>query len=595
MPTPEELMAAFRGSGEPDADPMRSFGETGEEDSPPARPKAPPDSPERMRRRYLERSIEAQTPVLGAVSDLWASTVPEDVPGVADARARTDERISRFWDQATQSDARLGGRDTLDPIVGTDDRAGAPLARLYQMAPVYRTDDAEREELEERASRAVSQAPELSSVGDVAGMAAYAMTPNAPTALGRIGMGAVTGAGVAAAHAPAESALEETVISGLTGGGLSGAAELVNPQGLQGVAGRAGQRMSARADAAQRTADQARLEASGVWGGGAMRAADELPGGRERLAADLRRYGIGERGPGQAGFEASAPPRGLTIPRMDRALDDAATLGRASGSSMGNIAQQIDDAGVRVSTAAVQQRVAGLARELDELPIGGRDAASRLRELTADLADSTEGSMTMSQAWRQRQMLDDMIGESRRDPNLARLTGQLQRIREALHAEMNTAARQAGLGSQWAESSRGSQVGAFMREHGRGSTRLSVGGGMGGADAAGDIVAEAVTSGSPGRIAAAVPRQMAARALSQETRMAFPGVRARVGEASASTQRSIADRLLEFARTRPQDLGFEVAQEIIQAATRGEAALAATTHVLAQRDERVRQALAAEE
>jgi hypothetical protein len=255
---------------------------------------------------------------------------------------------------------------------------------------------------------------------------------------------------------------------------------------------------------------------------------------------------------------------------------------------MGALARQADQAGAQVSTLGVRSSVESLAQELDRLPIGGRDSAAALREMTADLANG--GDLSFSDAWAQRQMLDDMIGSYQRDPNLARLSGRLQTVRDALHGEMTRAAQDVGIGSAWQGASRDYQVGAFMRDWGRGGARLSVGGGMGGANAAGDIAGRAIENGSAGEVAMAVPRQLAARALSQETRMAFPGVATRVREASAGIQRTTADALYRLAQTEPARLG-PLAQPILEAGGRGSAALLSTLYVLSQRDARARQIL----
>lgn len=198
----------------------------------------------------------------------------------------------------------------------------------------------------------------------------------------------------------------------------------------------------------------------------------------------------------------------------------------------------------------------------------------------------------MTQAWRQRRMLDDMISVFERDPQMSTLSGQLQAIRRELSSEMEQAASVAGVGPQWAASSRDTQLGIFMREHGRGSERLSVGGGVGGAAATGDLVSQAVTTGSPLAVAASIPQAWAARAASQEARMLFPGVRAVAGETSASVRRSVADALYRHARSgsllrRYSDV--PAVRALMDAARRGHTSFSTALSVLAQRDAQVRE------
>lgn len=574
-------------------------------------PRSGPTSAQRARWEVLTGQTEGgETPsalwdaMLGSAPHLGGASLAGDEGSAGAARSR--ERLSRLWDQVTSSDARLGGRNRVEGYEvtsGRDRRGDAGAAGAVDGVTLGFADElaggaaalaggdyeTERNRVRRMDAETAAQAPELYGVGEAAGTAPWLLAPNPATALGRVGMGAAMGGASAAGHSTADPLSFEfatdvgagTALGAGTGALAEGASALLRPQ-------RAADAISRRADLTQRTADQARLEASGVWGGSAMRAAEELPGGTERLAGDLRRLGIGERGPGRAGFDPAPPPRGLTIPRMDRAALDSEQLRRAAGSQMAGLARQADEAGAQVSTLGVRSRVEDLAQELDRLPIGGRESAGQLREMTADLANG--GDLSFSDAWAQRQMLDDMIGSYQRDPNLSRLSGRLQTVRDALHAEMTRAAQDVGLGRAWQGASRDYQVGAFMRDSGRGGQRLSVGGGMGGANAAGDIVAEAVTSGSPTQVALAVPRQMAGRAISQETRMAFPGVRARVGEASAGIQRTTADALYRLAQTEPARLG-PLAAPVLEAGGRGSAALLSTLYVLSQRDARARQIL----
>lgn len=518
-------------------------------DAPPDRVKGPASGPtpqqaEWWRRREEDRDL-ASTSLGGDAARTILGLIPgarSIDPGVAEAPARLTRRGRRMGEEWVDA-ATIADRAP-DQAAGLDRRAEAFPAGMAEMLTLENSDELSgmltsdanpesyrvaRDAARERRLDAQRQAPSLYAGGEAAGTAALMALPSPASGAGRIamgaGMGALAGSGSSEADAGTMDHARDTALGALVGGGSAGLAEgasqVLNPRATGGVASR----LERSADRTQRVADQARLEASGVWGGRAMRAADELPGGQERLAADLRRMQIGQRGD-------------FSIPRMQRAAEDAETLRRASGSSLGSLVDTADQQGARVSTASVQSRVEQLAQELDRLPVGGRQAAQQLREIAGDLASA--GDLSPRDAWAQRQLLDDMIGGYQRDPNMAALSGRLSAVRRALSDELGGAMASAGLGPQWAHGSRDYQVGAFMRDHGRGADRLSVGGGMGGAQAAGDLVAQAVTSGSPMQMAAAVPQQMLGRHISQETRMAFPGVRARVGEASAAGQRSAA-------------------------------------------------------
>lgn len=550
---------------------------------------ADPYEGESRERREVETGRLADgSPTPGALSDLWSTLSPfsgsNADPESAGMRggARTRERVHQLWDQLTSGQEDYGGRSPVTPVVGRDRRGDAPVVGALDTLGVV----ARRPEDQRRIAQTREQAPEATALGQAAAMPAWLAAPNPASAGGRIAMGAGLGAAAGGLHEEAAggdaadialSAGGGAALGGAFGAAAEGAGAMLTPR-------RAADALSRSAQTTQRGADQARLEASGVWGGRAMRAADELPGGQPRLAEDLRRGGVGERGRGQAGFSPSPAPRGATIPRMHRAAEDSETMRRVAGSQMASLAQQMDEGGAAVGTIAVRQRLDRTLAELDRLPIGGRDAAERIRSLAADLSAE---DLSFGDAWRQRQMLDDMIGGWERDPNLSSLTGQLQAIRDALHAEMTRAAQRAGLGQRWAEASRQYQVGAFMREYGRGGDRLSVGGGMGGAQAAGDVVSQAVTGGNAADLALAVPRQMLGRAISQETRMAFPGVRARVGEASAGLQRDAAAALYQLAQAQPAALG-RYGPLILSAGSRGPAALATTVYVLSQKDAEAR-------
>lgn len=546
--------------------------------------------PQELERRALRDAEHAP------VWDLLASGLPSATPG-APAR-RTAARVSEVWEDIARDPRAAAGAAASGAMQGVsrgtaDESIAGAIGMLPESVTGVRESPQETEALMRRAFREGRQgSPYLADVSRDASMLATSPGTIPGGAMGRIGMsaaeGAVAGAGFSDAQSPSEAVVPALLGGGLGAVGGAGAEALSAATSTGPQAGQIGQALSRRAEAAQRGADQARLEASGVWGGRAMQAADDLPGGRGALAEDLRRLDVGERPPGRLGFEGDAP-RGMTIPRMDRAAGDAEAIRRASGRSMEVLAQQIDDAGERVSTLGAASQVGRLADDLERLPVGGRQSAQQLRELAGDLQSG--GDMSMRDAWAQRQLLDDMIGAYARDPNLSRLSGRLQTVRDALSAEMEAAAARSGQGGAWRQASRDYQVGAFMRDQGQGASRLSVGGGMGGATAAGQIAAEMVTTGSPGAVAMAAPRMIAAREAAQAGRMIQPGVRAVLGERSADWQRRGAEMMLRAAQRDPGRFG-RFARVLQEAASRGAPALTTTHYTLAAQDAEYRRLLA---
>lgn len=394
-----------------------------------------------------------------------------------------------------------------------------------------------------------------------AGMRAGAATGAAYGALGGIGAADPTSL-PDAAFAGAEGAVPGAII-----GAGAGA--------IPDLAGRAGRRLRTSAARTQDFADQARLEASGFWGRRAQDAVDSA-GGPSRVAGDLRRWDV--------------------APRSEQAASDLADLRRGGGDAMGLIATTADEAGARIQSRAITNEAERIARELEGEGLQTSiDAARRIRAEVAPLAGRPE--MTVTQAHRLRRRLDELatFGRGPGADMPARASGeQFAALRRTLDREMDSALGSVGLGRQWDEASRMSQMGIISDEVGAGHRRLSTTGGIGGATATGDIVADAMRSGSLGQMVTAVPRAIASRAVTQETRMLAPGVVARVSEGTAGAQRSIADRLLELAMSRPSDVG-RYAQQIIESAQRGLPALLATIHVAAQQDPQMRRALEAEQ
>lgn len=475
---------------------------------------------------------------------------------------RTGERAHQLWDQLTSSDARLGGRNTIDPIVGEDLRGEAGAAGVTDTALLGFGDEAAgaasalaggdytetRDRARQRAHRAAEQAPGLHAIGQVAGTAPLMALPGASSTsagpLMRLAMGAGQGAqlGGMAAFGGSEADLvgedanptrlaTDTGIGAAIGGGagllgqLGGdaAAHLTNPQAMRRAA-----------DASQRFADRARLEASGVWGDRATRAANELPGGQERLAQTLRRYHIGQG-------------NGI-LPRAERAIGEAETLRRAAGSTLEQLAQTADDAGVRIPAQGVIDAAESSAQQLERLGTRtAQQAAQRLRQEVAPMTARPE--MSFSDAWQLRRFFDEMADFAPRSSDDALRTSgaQFTRLRQAVDGLMDQEASRVGIGSQWTDANRLYGDMAFLRQHGGGADRLSVGGGIGGANGTGEVFANALMSGNPLQLATAPLAAAATRAGAQESRMLFPGLRAVGAETGAALRRTLADAIGQSA------------------------------------------------
>lgn len=180
--------------------------------------------------------------------------------------------------------------------------------------------------------------------------------------------------------------------------------------------------------------------------------------------------------------------------------------------------------------------------------------------------------MRFSDAWRQRRVIDDMVSDWQSTPNLSTAAGRLRTARREINDAMNEAAERLdpALRAEWNQANRDWSVGEFINDYGRGAERLSVGGGMGGA-------AATAIENTVGR--APVVGAWAQRELAQQTRMAWPGVRAAGLEALAPRLRALGPRAEGWARA------LEAAQQ------RGGTSLAVTHALLQRRYPEYRQAI----
>ncbi len=561
---------------------------------------------------YHVPGVSAAWDTLGLLREAGPGAVFGGPDAAAGARAGADgsraaerhrSRGIDIWSDLVSGQEDLGGRNTLRPIVGRDRRGDAPLIGARDALTLGNADELEglagaatgrgsyaqvRDRGRAMTREASAQAPALYAGGAAVG-AIPSLAASAPTAGGRIAIGAGLGAasGFGNSEATGRELVEDTVLGGLLGAGFSGAAEgattlaRAGDSAVRGAAASMAPRFRRGAEMAQEGADQARLEASGFWGRGATDQIDGA-GGPASVAADLRRFRIGQSG-------------GESVPRMQRAASDLASLGQGGRDTMGLIAQTADESGVRVPVRGIVERADALARVLEES--GSATAMRSAQRIRAEVAPlQSRAEMTPSQAWRLRRTYDELADFSGRSADDAALfTGdQFVQLRRAIDSELDNAMEVAGVGPQWHEASRMTQLGVLSEKVGAGARRLSVGGGIAGAQASGDIIARTLMEGNPLtlplRLPMAAVNTVAARAMGQEARMVAPGAIARMREESAGYQRSAADHLYRIARERPAALG-QWAAAIAEAGARGTAALSTTINVLAQRSPEARQAM----
>lgn len=429
-----------------------------------------------------------------------------------------------------------------------------------------------REEARRTLGEASAQAPGASLVGQAAPalLMGLAGGPTASTALGRVGQGAAVGGALGALSGAGQAeevgdvpggAAAGGVLGGALGGGLQALGEV--PGAVLGALGRARPRFGSRAT-------QAGLEARGVWGGRAMAAADDLPGGREGLLANLERLGIGTGG----------AERTRLIPRPDQALDDLASVARRVSGEYDDVTRAIAEAGdPAVDVQPIARDMMAEAQRLERNPIGGErlyrsitenvvDPLTRPRTLsTGEVLDPSQG-MPWSQAAQQRTVLRQLAGMGRQgvDPSLTATSDQLEAARRAMRPRMLEALRESpDLAQRFEQVDRDYAILRDLEEIGGGASRLSTQGGIGGA------AAQAIenTVGSVPIVGGFIQRQLA-----QEQRMLMPGIQAalmrRLAQGSPALQRA--------------------AQVLQQALARSPQAAAATHYLLSQQNPEYRQA-----
>jgi hypothetical protein len=534
--------------------------------------KGPASGPTQQQRArwQVEAGQRTDRGIVEPVSPFWDAALglaqPVSPAGPTPEQARNSERLSRFWDQFTSGDARLGGRNPIDPIVGLDQRAEAPIARVYQGLPIHVRDDEERAQLEGRAARATAQAPELATAGDAALAGIYTAMPNPSSAAGRVGLGAAVGGAVGGAHsldAPVEDALQGAAIggaAGLLGEGVSRA--------VQGPSQRTVQRLGERADDALLGA----TEAAGR-GRSAIREFDRgtAPGqvraSRARSAQALR--------------ETGAVPRVGTIRQVAGSVDEA--LGRVS-SGLDDIRSGMDGGGPTYESVAerLRQRAAQIAAEGPESAPLAEMLEARADDYARFRAQPVSYDRLVTGARRMRQMgMGRTAGGQQMSMPQEGLSEVDEVVREAyddaVEAELGAAARQQyqQLRRQYRtltvaqrNAASGEASAAGNRLFGL-SEQLGLYGGSG--------------AGIGGMIGQALGAPLEGGAAGAATMLAARAYRA----TEPTLRRSAADILYQIARRYPERLG-RYARPILEAGGRGQAALLTTMHTLMQRDAEAR-------
>jgi hypothetical protein len=242
------------------------------------------------RRRGLASEMQGTT----AIGDALRGANPLSSDGTRSAE-RSRERLRNLWDQITSGDAGLGGRNSLEAVVGEDRRGEAPTVGFLDTATLGFADEAAgaasgltggdyretRDRLRERAADVRAQAPEATGLGQALGTLPWMALPGASQASAGIGAGArlalATGQGAQLGAMGAfgasesdlledpEAALADTV-EGAALGGLAGFAGQAAGDALGAVA--RGPSTAPRDVAARRAAaDDALLAATGAGSG----------------------------------------------------------------------------------------------------------------------------------------------------------------------------------------------------------------------------------------------------------------------------------------------------------------------------------------
>lgn len=302
---------------------------------------------------------------------------------------RTHERVQQVWDQITSSDARLGGRNPIDPIVGEDVRSEAPIAGLVDTAmfgeriPALARAAARGEDYSDalaqtraRTDAARSQAPAMYGAGQAAGAVPLMAIPGVQGSTGaRVLGGAIQGGMLGAASSLGHSRGEEPdtiaadAAAGTGLGALAGGAGGVLGRLLEGP----GRTPEARRAVLQRLAearDDALLGATTTAGRGQTAIREFERGARDPRAA--------RAAAARALRETDAVPPVGTIRGVSQSLDEA--MGHTRG-LLDQIAEGMEGGGPTRAQLAQSLRAAARA-----------EADSASGALAPGYADALEGA-----------------------------------------------------------------------------------------------------------------------------------------------------------------------------------------------------------
>lgn len=447
-----------------------------------------------------------------------------------------------------------------------------------------------RDEARARLAQAREQAPGASLLGQAAPALAAGLGggPTASTALGRVAQAALAGGGlgavVGAGQAEEVGDLPSDVASGAALGALTSAGGQALGEGVSGMLrglGHARPTSPITRDIEDLAATDA-LRARGLNPDPAPtsplgRDLQRFPGGREGFARYLQQQRIGGR-----------------FPTPQSSAEAAQRLESSAGQRIGDLAQQLDEAGPVVDMSRYAQQLDDLARGMEALPNRPVQAAgaglrrdlidpllpepSPLGAIEVDPAQlGIEGIQprTFSQAHALRRSLDDAAGSWQLDPSMRAATGQAQEARGILSQLMDEAAEEIDplLRGQWRRANRDFQASQILQSRAR-----PTGSNLVGAMAEG-IDLSAATTGNPAALAGAAASRGIGRVFSNR----LPGIRANVYYAIANRLAQGSPRLQNAAR---------ILQDALQ---RGPQAAAATHFLLSQRDPEYRAAVEAAE
>lgn len=255
-------------------------------------------------------------------------------------------------------------------------------------------------------AQAEEQAPGQYLLGELVGSAPMMALPGpqAATAAGRIGQGALTagGLGLAAGWGQSDAETlpeqaEDAMTTGLTSGAL-GAAGGAAGEGIQRLAGA----LARRAPQIAESADRARvLTAMGSTGGSIanpkiLREAERVPGGVSEMARVMRETGIS---------------RGL-LQSTDDLLQRATQVADDSRDAIGRVIQDVSEAGERVDIGKFADELDSVADDLASRP--EMDAvAEALRARSQTYRERFPNGATMQQAQAMVRDLGDRVNWTR--------------------------------------------------------------------------------------------------------------------------------------------------------------------------------------